>query len=282
MNHTEIIAAVLMLWTVIEAYAIIKIQRWWTELHATPPPAEMVQGSAVDRVLFHWGNGGEWSASTAWCEGGRGMMVALIRQGFGCTLCEGKVDRYRPVFELGYALGEEGREKAVDALRKQVERRDERISDLREECAAIAEQLDEERNRANEFEYTANTNRRYAALCQSLRAQLEEAQRSAPVPAPEVEAPAPVPEPVTEPEAVSEPLTAENRDAEILRLHEEGISYGELAKRFGFKSRGGVQGACERARRRRAEQEAQGASVPYLRVLGAEDSAEPLLDASSG
>lgn len=123
----------------------------WLVCREKPEP-DFLQGDAVDRVLYHHfhppkeGQPPNWSAGAAWHEYGRRMTVALIRQGIGDLLDEEDVDIYDPVFKLGFTLGEEGKEKALDALRKKVERRDATIRELREECDDLLHQLEQLRD----------------------------------------------------------------------------------------------------------------------------------------
>lgn len=190
------------------------------------PEPDYLQGDAVDRVLYWHFHPPEdddrekWPAGKAWHEYGRKMTVALIRQGIGDLLDEENVETYDPVFKLGFTLGEDGKTKALDALRKQVERRDATIKELREERDDLLHQLEQLRDREQRppASEPVRSVRAVAAQAPDDYNRLMEEYWSSPKSMEELLAergyvraetkpePAPEPEPLPEPEPVPEPL----------------------------------------------------------------------------
>lgn len=227
---------------------------WWVRREPEP---EYQQGSAVDRVLYHHfhppreGQPPDWPAGQAWHEYGRRMTVALIRQGIGDLLNEEYVDNHRPVFELGFTLGEDGKDKAIDALRKKVERRDETIKELREERDDLLHQLEQLREqRPNPSEPVRSVRAAPAHSSDDYNELLEEywgspksmdellAERGyVRAASPEAEPlPEPEPEPKEENEEAPPPLTfpsVKERNAAIVE-YRKSHSVAETALSFGI------------------------------------------------
>lgn len=163
------------------------------------------------------------------------MTVALIRQGLGELLDEEDVDLYDPVFKLGFTLGEDGKEKALDALRKKVERRDATIERLQAEVEELRSRPEPkpepEPEPLRHPEPTSEKNAFAEAWFRSPILDREEFAR-------EYYAGNPVqePEPEPEPDAAPAPLkfqTIKERNAAIVE-YLENHSTAETAEAFGI------------------------------------------------
>lgn len=211
-----------------------------------------VQGTPVDKVLYHHTHGGEFAAAESWSRKGRGYTAAVLRQGMGELLDEASIDSYKPVFELGFVTGEEGKEKALDALRKQVERRDATIDRQSAELDRLQRELSQRPERparpAKSDIYTdvlTEWGRTEKDVDEILRER--GLQRIEPPTAPEPVTLEPEPMPgkpedfqtAEEPEELTpdyKALTGDERKEAMAALKDEGMSYTQIGELFGVTS----------------------------------------------
>lgn len=235
--------------------AVLGLVVWVMPRDGPEPEPDFQQGDAVDRVLYHYfhppeeGQQPDWPAGKAWHEYGRRMTVALIRQGIGELLEEEYVDNNRPVFELGYTLGEDGKTKALDALRKKVERRDATIRELRNERNQLEEQLQGNDDLLDRFSVAESSRAGLEARCRQLlrelQAEREKVEALTSVPADNTE-PASEPTPSSSPDYAA--LSGEDKIATMVSLKDSGQTYAQIAELFGM-TEGGVKGQISKARK---------------------------------
>lgn len=283
MTSKEVFFFLLLTLTLSQWIAYFKLREWWRFRHPEP-----LQGKPVDRVLWHTlsDTGTPWKAGDSWQNKGRGMTVAMIRQGLDEMLNELNVNDYAPIYQLGYAVREADEEAALNALNATIRRRDETIDRLTEEL-----RRSQERSQPYQQPLQARSaspkKSDWSAACEEWARtpvgvvnldDYRQAPISEGITAPEPENVEPTPESEEMQPVQRVWASIEERDDEILRLHvEESLSYDKLAKMFGFESRGGSQGACKRAKRRKEQQEAT-----LLHPDQPEAAETTLLDGSNG
>lgn len=208
-----------------------------------PEPLDFEQSNAVDKVLYHHFSGGEWETGTAWSEYGRRQSVALVRQGLGELLDETEVERLKPVWELGYELGQDGKSKATASLQRRLDTQ-KRIADslraenetLREQAARVPELMQGTRQAEQAREKTANLYRSIRAECEALREELEQLRQDEPRTNSEQKPP--------EEEPDTMPEDTESRNRRIVELRQAGQSLGQIAAVTGL-SRQRVKQICD-------------------------------------
>lgn len=267
MTSKELFVFLLLLLTLSQWVIYFKLRAWRRSRHPEPK-----QGNPVDRVLWHTlsDTGTPWKAGDSWQRKGRRMTVALVRQGLGDMLNELNVNDYAPIYQLGYTVREEEEKAALSALQATIDRRDDTIETLRQKLR----QAQEHQEQTSPIPHSTASKTEWEAFCEAWGrseasiVDFKAVQRTT------------QPDKQIAPDSPSAPtqMTTAERDAEMLRLHEtENVSYTELAKRFGFETRGGAQSACNRAKRRKEQQQA---SLLHLAPIEAAET--PLLDGSNG
>lgn len=223
---------IFLLWSFLMSAAqwisFFKIRAWWR--NRTPEPK---QSRAVDRVLYHeiTDTALPWQAGESWQKHGRGYTVALIRQGLGDMLDELEVNDYRAVYCLGYAVKEQEGVKDLDAMRKQLQRRDSTIDRLQAQIEELRTNRPKPKPEPEPVRTPVPTSE-WARLCEEWARSpvlMEELRKDSTSTQTE--------EPTTDYKA----LKGKEKIETMLRLRAEGKTNAEIAQLFGM-SVGGVKG----------------------------------------
>jgi DNA-binding CsgD family transcriptional regulator len=202
--------------------------------------AELVRQSAdVDKVIAHLAHGGDYAASDAWSEHGCAEVRALLHQTANVEVSEAQLnDTYRAVYHLAYLHGSAKLGKALDkaaALRAENKKMQLEITNLQatqREADEVQRQLNEaitENNHLREHWHNA------ADEAKLLRQQLQSLRDS-----------------TTSMQALTAHTPTPDRGAELVRMKDEGLSYGEIASIMDMTT-GAVKQAIRRARARLAD-----------------------------
>lgn len=249
---TEEFLGMLMLCTALQWILYAKYKDW--KRNRTPEPR---QGKPVDRCLYHLITDKEqpWQAGDCWERKGRGMIVALERQGLNHLLSEKDVSDHKPAFVLGYTVREEEDQKELDRLTKQLQRREEANKRLQSTIDELRQTLAQRPKEALE-------RKRPTAGKDPLSASLEEWGRC-PASMEEImqargwqKIAAPVPVEIVEDSTQNEELTTDYKRMKgkekietMLQLKAEGKTNPEIAQLFGMTT-GGVKGIISKNRPR--------------------------------
>lgn len=245
----------LMLCTALQWFLFAKYQDW--KRNRTPEPK---QGKPVDRCLYHLITDKEqpWQAGDCWERKGRGMIVALERQGLNHLLSERDVSDHKPAFVLGYTVREEEDQKELDRLTKQLQRREEANKRLQSTIDELKEELSRKPEPVTVTAPERNTDpfSEWGQCAEPLEAVMQRKgwQRIAePAPVEIVEDSTQNEEPTTDYKA----LKGADRKRCMMELRDSGLSNAEIGKLFGV-SAGCVKSTISAYRKQfAAEQEEQ-------------------------
>lgn len=244
---TEEFLGMLMLCTALQWILYAKYKDW--KRNRTPEPR---QGKPVDRCLYHLITDKEqpWQAGDCWERKGRGMIVALERQGLNHLLSEKDVSDHKPAFVLGYTVREEEDQKELDRLTKQLQRREEANKRLQSTIDELKEELSRKPEPVTVTAPERNTDpfSEWGQCAEPLEAVMQRKgwQRIA----------EPAPVEIVEDSTQNEELTTDYKRMKgkekietMLQLKAEGKTNSEIAQLFGMTT-GGVKGIISKNRPR--------------------------------
>lgn len=244
---TEEFWGMLMLCTALQWILYAKYKDW--KRNRTPEPR---QGKPVDRCLYHLITDKEqpWQAGDCWERKGRGMIVALERQGLNHLLSERDVSDHKPAFVLGYTVREEEDQKELDRLTKQLQRREEANKRLQSTIDELKEELSRKPEPVTVTAPERNTDpfSEWGQCAEPLEAVMQRKgwQRIA----------EPAPVEIVEDSTQNEELTTDYKRMKgkekietMLQLKAEGKTNSEIAQLFGMTT-GGVKDIISKNRPR--------------------------------
>lgn len=209
------------------------IMIWWRNRELWRQDSSFLQSDEVNRALSHLTKGGVWDAGTAWEQYGRGEVAAFTRQGLNQIIGEQELDRFcRPAFQIGYADARADSKKELEQLGRKVAAFERGAMAYRTKIAELQGTLSEREDSAGKLEELEQTINRYRAKVQAQREEIAELRER-------LEA--------FECQQEPEPESTADRNAQMLALHKEGMSYTDLAKRFNLTT-SGAKSAVRRAK----------------------------------
>lgn len=202
-----------------------------------------------DLTLTHYTKDGEWDAGRSWTEHGRAEVAGFIRQGLGQIVEERVLDRVlRPAYQIGYMAGAGTNRKAVERLERRVTALQSAEQRAWEQVATLRERAQEETDFQAEREQFDATIRGHKNRIRELTALVDDLQGRLQM--------------LEDAPSEQEPV---NRDAEMVRLKDEGMSYAAIGERFGLSK----DGARSAINREKARQEAEAQQRPLLHEVKA-------------
>lgn len=218
-----------VVWSVSAALVLI----WWRNRALWRQDLAFLQSDEVNRALSHLTKGGVWDAGTAWEQHGRAEVAAFARQGLNEILEESELDRFcRPSFQIGYADARADSAEELERLGRKLAALERGAIAYREKIAELQETLSEREDNAGKLEELEQTISRYRAKVEAQRAEIEELRGRLEV---------------FEDQQEPAPENTADRNAQMLALHLDGLSYTDLAKRFGL-TQSGAKTAVRRAK----------------------------------
>lgn len=229
-------AARCVMWAVCGALALI----WWRNRALWRQDCAFLQSDEVNRALAHLTRGGVWAAGTAWERYGRAEVAAFTRQGLNEIVGESELDRLcRPAFQIGFTDGQADSGKELEALRRKITAFERGAAAYTEKIRELQENLSDRADKAAELEELENTLKRFRGTIQAQREEIAELRRRLEV---------------FEDQQEPAPENTAERNAQMLALHLEGVSYTDLARRYGL-TLSGAKSAVRRAREAQQEEE---------------------------
>lgn len=196
-----------------------------------------LQSEEVNQALSHLTNAGQWAAGEAWTNYGRAEVGAFTRQGLNQIMTEEELDQLcRPAFQIGFADGELASKRELEKLRRQLAALERGALDYRSRIATLQETLSEREDTAAKVTELEEVLTRFRAKVQAQRDEIAELRERLEL---------------FEEQQEPAPENTADRNAQMLELHEQGVSYAELAKRFNLTP----SGAKTAIRRAKADQE---------------------------
>lgn len=218
---------------VVWAVSALLILIWWRNRALWRQDCAFFQSGEVNQALEHYSKGGVWAAGDAWERYGRGETAAFVRQGLNQLMSEEDIDRLcRPAYQIGYEDARGDSKKELEKLRRQISGLERGAVAYREKVSALQEALSDRADKAAELEELEQTINRYRAKVEAQRAEIAALRERLEV---------------FEDQEPAAPDTVTDRNAQMLALHQDGMSYNDLAKRFGL-SLSGAKTAIRRAK----------------------------------
>lgn len=218
---------------VVWAVSALLILIWWRNRALWRQDCAFLQSDEVNRTLEHFSCGGVWASGTAWERYGRAEVAAFTRQGLNEIVGESELDRLcRPAFLLGFTDGQADSAAELEKLRRSVSGLERGAVAYREKIAELQETLSERADNAGKLEELEQTLKTFRGTIQAQREEIAALRERLEV---------------FEDQEPAAPDTVTDRNAQMLALHQDGMSYNDLAKRFGL-SLSGAKTAIRRAK----------------------------------